>query len=431
MRARLSQAPLAIALAATMTVVLRAQVPPAAPPQPATLTMADAVRLALERNQSLRAQRLNIEESKADEITASLKPNYTFSGGGDGFPIFSPSLMSGDYFANVFQYSAAVDHVFERGGKLDKRILTARDATDVTSKTVLDNERQLRFQVEQAFISVQLAKSALDLANQDLQSFSDTVEASRLRVQAGDLAEGDFLKISLQKLQFEQDVSAAQLSLVQSKAALRQLLGYETVSDNFDVAGELTHQQVNVSLDALNQMALASRPDLLAAQSGVKLANDQVELEIGNRARDIDGGVNYSKNAIGPLSTLGASLSFDLPFGSRNQGNIAHAKIAAQQAQETEAAARAQVLTDVLSAFSQYQTNEQVLQLYESGYLDQATQSLDIARYVFQRGAGSLLDLLDAERTYRSIQLAYRQALAAHATSVFQINFVVGRQVIP
>jgi cobalt-zinc-cadmium efflux system outer membrane protein len=221
------------------------------------------------------------------------------------------------------------------------------------------------------------------------------------------------------------------LSLVQSKATLRQLLGYETVSDNFDVAGELTHQKVNVSLDVLNQMALASRPDLLAAQSGVKLANDQVELEIGNRARDIDGGVNYSKNAIGPLSTLGASLSFDLPFGSRNQGNIAHAKIAAQQAQETEAAARAQVLTDVLSAFSQYQTNEQVLQLYESGYLDQATQSLDIARYVFQRGAGSLLDLLDAERTYRSIQLAYRQALAAHATSVFQINFVVGRQVIP
>jgi cobalt-zinc-cadmium efflux system outer membrane protein len=425
MRAGLSQAPLAIALAATMTVVLRAQAQPATPPQAATLTMADAVRLALERNQSLRAQRLNIDESKADEISASLKPNYTFSGGGDGFPIFTPSLMNGDYFANVFQYSAAVDHVFERGGKHDKRILTARD------RTVLDNERQLRFQVEQAFISVQLAKSALDLANQDLQSFSDTVEASRLRVQAGDLAEGDFLKISLQKLQFEQDVSAAQLSLVQSKATLRQLLGYETVSDTFDVAGELTHQKVNVSLDALNQMALVSRPDLLAAQSGVKLANDQVELEIGNRARDIDGGVNYSRNAIGPIGTLGASLSFDLPFGSRNQGNIAHAKIAAQQAQETEAAARATVLTDVLSAFSQYQTNEQVLQLYESGYLDQATQSLDIARYVFQRGAGSLLDLLDAERTYRSIQLAYRQALAAHATSVFQINFVVGRQVIP
>jgi cobalt-zinc-cadmium efflux system outer membrane protein len=431
MRVRLSRAAIAIALAAALATSVAAQGQLGPPPQGVKLSVDDAVRMALAHNQSLGAQRLNIDLSKADELTASQKPKYTFSGSADGFPLFSPSLINGDYFASVMQYGFAVDHVYERGGKHDKRITTGLDTIDVTSKTVLDAERQLRFQTEQAFVSVQLAKSALDLANQDLQSFSDTVEASRQRVVAGDLAEGDFLKVSLQKLQFEQDVTAAELSLVQAKASLRQLLGYDTVGDDFDVTGDLAHVRITVSLDTLTQTALTSRPDLLAAQSGVKLATDQVTLEEGNRARDVDGSLNYTRNAFGHISSLGVGVTFDLPFGDRNQGNIAHAQIAVTQAKQTEVATRVGVLTDVLTAFSQYQTNEKVLALYESGYLDQASQSLDIARYVFQRGAGSLLDLLDAERTYRSIQLTYRQALAAYMTSVFQINFAVGKQVIP
>ncbi len=421
-----------VALAAALATAAAAQTPPQpGPPPVATLTMDDAVRLALVHNQSLRAQRLTIDESKADEVTASLKPNYTFSAGADGFPVFSPSLMNADFFANVTQYSASLDHVFERGGKRDKRILTAQDTTDVTTKTVADAERQLRFQTHQAFVSVLLAKSALSLAQDDVQSFSQTVEASRTRVAAGDLAEGDFLKISLQRLQFDQDVTAAELALVQAKATLRQLVGYETVVEDFDVVGDLAHTKISVTLESLKQVALATRPDLLAAQSGLKLATDQVALETGNRARDVDGSINYVRNGFGPISTLGGGISFDLPFGDRNQGNIAHAQIAVEQARQTEAATRATVLTEVTSAFAAYQTNEKVLALYESGYLDQATQSLDIARYVFNRGAGSLLDLLDAERTYRSIQLTYRQALAAYLASVFQLNFVVGRQVVP
>ena len=430
MHARRSWAVLSTVLATVLAPVLSAQSQPGAAPVTA-VTMDDAVRLALERNQAIRAQRLTIDESKADELTASLKPNYTFSGGADGFPIFAPDQWSWSYLGQVVQYSANVDHVYERGGKRDKRMTTAFDAIDVTTKTVTDAERQLRFQTQQAFVAVQLAKSALALAQQDLDSFSQTVEASRTRVAAGDLAQGDFLKISLQKLQFEQDLSAAQLSLVQSKATLRQLLGYETVAEDFDVIGDLAHLRVSVSLDNLRQVALASRPDYLAAQSGVKAATDQVTLEIANRARDVDGRLSYVKNAYGPISTLGAGVAFDLPFGNRNQGNIAHAQIAVTQAQETEAATRAMVLTDVVSAYAQYQTNEKVLALYESGYLDQASQSLDIARYVFERGAGSLLDLLDAERTYRATQLAYRQALAAQVTSIYQINLVVGRQVVP
>jgi cobalt-zinc-cadmium efflux system outer membrane protein len=405
--------------------------PQATPPAPgAPLSLEDAVRIALANNQAIRAQRLGIDISKADEITAGLKPNPNLALGFDGIPV-APSQFNASFFKDVAQYSAALSYTFERGGKRSERVLTAKDSTDVTATSVADAERQLRFQTIQAFVNVQLAKSTLDLAQQDLASYTTTVTTSQAQLAAGALAQGDFDQIALQKLQFQQDVSAAQLSLIQSKASLRQWLGYGNVPATFDVAGDLTHRPISVTLDALTQDALASRPDLQSAEASLKLATDDVTLALSNRARDVNGNVNYSRNAIGPDSVLGVGVAFDLKVHDQNQGNIAHARIAVDQAKETEASTRAGVLTDVEGAFAQYQTNDQILTLFESGYLDQAKESLDIATYVFQRGAGSLLDLLNAERTYRSTELAYRQALAAYVTSLFQINFVVGRQVVP
>jgi cobalt-zinc-cadmium efflux system outer membrane protein len=422
--------PLALALAATFVTMVSAQGQATPPAGGAPLSLDDAVRIALANNQAIRAQRLGIDISKADEITAGLKPNPSLALGFDGVPV-APSQFNATFFRDVAQYSAALSYTFERGGKRSERIVTAKDSTDVTAKSVADAERQLRFQTIQAFVNVQLAKSTLDLAQQDLASYTTTVTTSQAQLAAGALAQGDYDQISLQKLQFQQDVSAAQLSLLQSKASLRQLLGYGNVPASFDIAGDLTHLKITVTLEALTQDALASRPDLQSAEASLKMATDDVDLAISNRARDVNGNVNYSRNAIGPDSVLGVGVAFDLKVHDQNQGNIAHARIAVDQAKETEASTRAGVLTDVESAFAQYQTNDQILTLFESGYLDQAKESLDIATYAFQRGAASLLDLLNAERTYRSTELAYRQALAAYVTSLFQLNFVVGRQVVP
>lgn len=398
-------------------------------PPLARVSMDDAVRLALQRNQSLMAQRLTIEAAKADEVTAALKPNPGLSLGADGFTPFSPSQLTPAFLKDDVSYSGSLDYLFERGGKRGMRILTAQDATSVASRTVLDNERQLRFQTEQAFIAVLLAKSVLDLANQNLKSFSDIVDINQQRVASGDLAEGDFYKISLQKLQFQQDVSAAEVGLVQARANLRQLMGFDTVTDDFDVVGDLSYQKRDLMLQDLEQQALASRPDLLAAQSGVKLAQDTARRERANAARDVDGSVNYSHT--GADNTVGIGMSIEIPVHDRNQGNIAHADVGARQAVETEAATRYAVITDVVNAYAGFQTADKVVNLFESGYLDQARQSLDISTYVFQRGAGSLLDLLDAERTNRDTQLAYRQALAAYLVSVRQIDLAVGKQVTP
>ena len=399
-----------------------------APSPVASLTMPQAIDLALARNQAMRAKRLDVDAAKADELTASLKPNISFSSGNADLPVFTPSQFTADFLKNGATYSQAFSYLFERRGKRKNRMLTAADATDVAANTVTDAERQLRLQTAQAFIDVLLAKSTLELAQQNLASFSNVVDISRQRLTAGDLSQNDFYKVSLQRLQFEQDVSAAEVQLVLSKVQLRQLVGYDTVTEDFDVAGELAYQPSTVTLDELRAQALASRPDLQAAQSGLTLAQHTMALEQSNAKRDVTGEIEYDRD--GPLNAIGLGFAIDLPIHDRNQGNIAHAAVGARQAEETVSAARVTVLGDVDGAYAAFQANAKIVSLFQSGYLDQAQQSLDISRYIYQRGAGSLLDLLDAERTYRSTQVGFRQALAAYMSSVQQINFVVGKQVV-
>jgi len=405
---------------------MRAQskAPPAAN-RPSLISIDDAVRIALQYNQALRAQRLNIDQSKASEITASLKPNPYLSNLVDTIPAFSPQTIR----LQTQIYEETLSYAVERGGKREKRVAVARDNTDIAAKTVTDNERQLRFQVVQAFINVLLAKSVLQLAQDDLANYSQQLDLNKSRLTAGDLAEADYIKLSLQKLQFEQDVSAAQLSLVQSKANLRQQLGYQSVAENFDVIGVLTHNAHIVQLEDLEKQALANRPDLQAAHSGVKMASDTVALAFGNKVRDWTWGTDYTNQNFG-INGVGVSLSFELPFHDRNQGEIARSQAAVRQAKETESSAQVGVLTDVANAYYGLQTSDQVVGLFEGGYLNQATQSRDLSTYAYQRGAATILDLLDSERSYRATQLAYRQALAAQMVAVEQVNLVVGTQVI-
>jgi outer membrane protein, heavy metal efflux system len=418
----------AVLVAAAVPGAAAAQ-PPASPPAPvARISLADAVRLAVERNHLIRAQRLNVDLSKADEITAALKPNPNFLSTNELFPVFTPSQLTWDNFAHNQNFVESVTYMFERGGKREKRTQVARDTTDVAAKTAADAERQLAFQTAQAFIGVLLANSTLDLARENLKNFSSVLDVNRERMRAGDLAEADFYKISLQKLQFEQDLSSAEIAVVQARAALRLNVGFENLTDQFEIDGDLAYRKYPVTLDDLKRDALAARPDLLAAQTGIALAQHGQELALAYKPRDITGGFEYDR--AGSLNAVGFTVSVDLPFNDRNQGNIARSKVAIAQAVEQESFARSSVLTDVVTAYATFQTSEKVLSLYQSGYLDQAKQSLDITTYVYQQGSGTLLDLLDAERTYRSTQLGYRQALAAYMTSVQQVNLAVGRQVL-
>jgi cobalt-zinc-cadmium efflux system outer membrane protein len=403
---------------------------PAAPETPAArITMDEAIRLALQHNHALQAARTTILQNQAQEITANLRPNPVLSWDAQFLPIFQPNKFNADYIDTQAQFDLGIGYLFERGRKRQHRLQAAKDQTTVTRSQVADNERLLVFNVSQQFIDVVLAQSTIDFAKQDLDSFQKTVDISEARYKAGDMSEGDFLKIQLQLLQFQTDLSAAVLAKVQAIAALRQLVGFESVPDMFDVDGKLDYQPVHAGLEDLRALAMHTRPDLLAAQQGVNAARSQELLAEANGKRDLGASFNYSH--VADTNTGAVFFNIQLPIFDRNQGEIARTRYAITQSQQLASEAAEQVMSDVVDAYQALRTNDQIVQLYRGGYVDAAQKSRDISEYAYKKGAASLLDFLDAERTYRSNQLAYRQALASYMTALEQTRQAVGTRDLP
>src|SRR5208283_3132214 len=288
-----------------------------------------------------------------------------------------------------------VSYLIERGGKRHDRLQAQKEITAQTRSLVADNGRGLTFQVATLFYNVQLAESTLELAEKDVKSFQQSVDISEHQYKSGGISENDYLMIKLQLLQFESDVEQAQLARVQSLSDLRQLLGYESVSADYDVVSSFEYQPVKANLDALQLKALQNRPDLRAAQQGVTAANSQLTLQKAIGHQDVTVQANYSHvNGINAATLYG---SIPLPIFNRNQGEVARARFVITQAQEQEKATEGQALTDVYDAYQGLRMNDRIVTLYRAGYLDVSQKDRDIAEYAYLRGAVSLLDFLDAE----------------------------------
>jgi len=403
--------------------------PAAAPGAPAKITLEEAIRLALQHNHALQAARTTILQNQAQETTANLRPNPTLSWDSQFFPLFNPSQFSTSYLENQAQFDVGIGYLFERGKKRQHRLQAARDATAVTTSQVDDNQRTLIFNTSQQFIAVLLAESTVQLAQQDVDSFQQTVGISDARYKAGDMSQGDLLKIKLQLLQFQSDLATAKLGKIQALTALRQFLGFESVPDDYDVQGELDYQPVHGNIEDLKMLAARNRPDLRAAQQGVTAARSQEALMRANGKKDL--GVTFYYQHVAGINSGAFFFNIDLPIFDRNQGEIARTRYAIQQAEQQAIESAEQVNTDVVDAYSALKSNDEIIALYRGGYVDQAKQSLDITEYSYKRGSASLLDFLDAERTYRANQLAYRQALASYMTAVEQMRQAVGTRDLP
>jgi cobalt-zinc-cadmium efflux system outer membrane protein len=395
---------------------------------PVRITLEDAIQLALQHNHSLLAARTTIQQSQADEMTANLRPNPTLFADWEYLPL-THSAQNTQYLHDSTEADMGLGYLIERGRKRQHRLQAAKDITAQTRSLVADNERSLAFSVASLFINVQVAESALELAEQDLKSFQRTVDLGEVRYKVGAISEGDYLKIKLQLLQFEIDTQQAQLARVQALSDLRQSLGYESVSPDYEVAGPFDYQPLKGSLEDMQLKALQNRPDLRAAQQGVTAARSQYELQRAIGKPDVTVQGNYSHvNAINALTLYG---SIPLAIFNRNQGEIAKSRFAVTQAQEQEKATNGQALTDVRDAYESLRTSDKVVTLYRSGYLDVAQKDRDISEYAYRRGGVSLLDFLDAERSYRATQLAYRQALASYLLALEQLREAVGVRGLP
>jgi cobalt-zinc-cadmium efflux system outer membrane protein len=385
--------------------------------------------MAVVHNHALKAARTEIQQSRAEEVTAAIRPNPVFTYDDLYVPIFSPGQLNATTLNNVTEFDLGVTYTLERGHKRQARIRAAKDQTAVTISQVSDTERGLTFNVAQQFIGILLAKSNLQLATQDLASYQQTVNLSAEQYKAGAISEGDLLKIKLQLLQFQMDVSQAQLGLVQALASLRGLVGYDALPAGYEVIGELTYQPLKLNQEDLQLKALQLRPDFIAAQQGVTAAQSQYSLAKANGKRDLTTTFDYTH--VSALNNAGLTFNIEIPVFNRNQGEIARTNYAIAQAQETKTAAEETVMTDVANAYQAFKIGDEVVRLYLSGYLKQAEDSRDISEYAYKRGAASLLDFLDAERSYRATQLAYRQALATYMLAFEQLREVVGTRKLP
>jgi outer membrane protein, heavy metal efflux system len=195
------------------------------------------------------------------------------------------------------------------------------------------------------------------------------------------------------------------------------------------VVGDLAYQPLPSKLEDLQAKALQERPDYHAAELGVTAAQSQIALAKANGKQDVDGSLAYSH--VSGESSASFFVSFPLAIFNRNQGEIARTGHALTQAQEMQLSASDTVLSDVSDAYEGLRSSEEVVQLYTSGYLKQAQDSRDISEYAYQRGATGLLDFLDAERSNRAIQLAYRQALSTYMTALEQLKQAVGTRNLP
>jgi outer membrane protein, heavy metal efflux system len=396
---------------------------------PVKITLDDAIQLALKHNHNLLAAETTIQQDQALETQANLRPNPAIFADWEYLPLFTPSSWSGSYLANDTEADFGLSYLFERGKKRQHRLQAAKDVTAQARSLVADNERTLTFNVASEFFNVQLAESTLDLATKDVESFRKTVDISEFQWKSGGMSEGDFLMIKIQLLQYESDYQAAILAKDQGLDDLRNMLGYDSLPADYDVAGPFEYEPVSAKLEDLQMKALQNRPDLRAAQQGVTASTSQWELQKADGKVDVTGQANYSH--VNSINTATVYVSVPLPVFNRNQGNIAQARYAITQTQEQERATSDQVMTDVHDAYAGLKENDAIVLLYVSGYLDAAVRDREIEQFAYQHGGASLLDWLNAERNYRATELAYRQALASYLTALEQLREAVGTRTLP
>jgi outer membrane protein, heavy metal efflux system len=390
---------------------------------PPPLTLQQVLQIALTRNPSLLSAAQNVDATRASEITAGLRqnPTFTLSGANTTLPANNPS--------SPYTYVGNVSRLFERGQKRRWRLAVADATTSVTQSQFHDQQRQTVLQVKDAFTNMLAAKAALQVAQDNLDSYRKTVELSKVRLDAGEISKTDFERIDLQLAEFESDYDSAKLDLEQAGDSLQLLMGIEKPSANFDIAGQLQPPVITATLPQLEQDALAHRPDYLAAQQSVSLADASVKLANADATTDPTLGGEYER--VGVYNSAGFQISIPLRIFDRNQGEKERPLYEAQSARLAETAAREQVLNDVEQAWAAYQSAQAMAARYNNHYVAESERVRANLEFSYRHGGATLLDYLDALRDYRQIHL---DALAANQQvwlSIHQLSSAAATEIVP
>jgi len=387
------------------------------------------VREEFERsNPTLRAAQIGIDESRAEEVTAFLRPNPDFTLDVDQLDFFSNNPTSYRPFAYAEPF-VSLSYLHERRHKRELRRESAQKATSVAQSQLADQERNLIFSLRNAFIQTLQAKAVRDLAIQNLAYYDHELAIGQDRLKAGDIARVDQDRLELQRVTYESDLQTAEVNLRTAKILLLQLLNSRTPVEQLDVTGAFDFSEQILALDELRRIALEDRPDLKAAVQSVDKAHTDYKLAVANGSTDPTFGVDFARNPPIPVY-MGFNVTIPLRIFDRNQGEKARAQLDITKNERLRDAAQAQVFNDVDSAYATVTSNVTLLKPYKAKYLQQAARVRDTIEFSYQHGQAALVDFLDSQRDYRTVQVTYLNLVGSYLTAANQLNLAVGREVI-
>jgi len=377
-------------------------------------------------NPTLRAGMINIDESRAAEITAYLRPNPGASFSLDQLQPFSVNPYQP--LTGAFPL-VSLNYLHERNHQRELRRDSAQAATAISESQQADLLRTLVFSLRAAFVQTLQAKSILALARENMDYFDRELVISRDRYKAGDIAQVDLNRLELQRVQYESDYQTALVNLRTAKIQLLQLLGDRTPVDQFDVTGPFEFSEQVQPLEELRALALDARPDLRAATQAVDKAKTDHRLAVANGSTDptfsFDAGHNPPYTGY-----IGFGVSIPLRFFDRNQGEKLRTQLDITRAERARDAAQNQVFADVESAYTTLLSTVSLLKPYKDKYLQVARDVRDTIEFSYQHGQAALVDYLDAQRDYRATYVNYLNLVASYLTAAGQLNLAVGREVI-
>jgi cobalt-zinc-cadmium efflux system outer membrane protein len=389
------------------------------------LSVNEALGLFLSQNLDVLIAKYGIEYTKGQEVTARLFPNPLVSVGTQSSYTQGRTLSnSGQLFAQVFQ-------LFELAGKRGYRIESAGFGTQSAEAAFEDAVRQLGFTVKDTYYRIQLAQRRLVLAEENRDRFSRILAINTIRFNKGYIAEVDLIRIRLQMVDFHSQVIRSLQEAESAKGDLRQLLRLSPKTV-LELTTELDFRRIDPDIETLRVTALDARPDIRAKRYTFSQRESDLKLAKAFRTPDLTIGAGYAvQGARGPDNPGQVALSagIPLPLFNRNQGGILQAEVSLQSAEADLDKTINLVENEVEVAYRNLLQSRRLVEAYFGEVLKDALSTLSIVERAYERGGATILDLLDAARTSRTIQQNYIEALYNYQHNLFQLESAVGQEI--
>lgn len=417
-------------LAFSLPVSMCAQTPATAGPPVAVSLAPDYVSLEsateqfLRKNLTVEAARLEISVAEAERIGARLRPRPGLTASAENLRISGETPAS-----RLQEFGVTVVQPIELGNRQALRIEVAERTVSVSEARLTEVLRRQLFDLKKTYYEAVLGRALLGIEQENRDNFEGLVQFNKARFEEGYIAEGDLLKVRLERIKFDFAVANAELAFSRTKIRLLELIGEEDFerAAKVDVTSRLQMPAVDLKLTELRAIALANRPEVKVAEAEMALAESAIRLERSRARGEVTPYVGYKR--VGVDNTVLAGVTVPLPFGNRNQSGIARAEAEQKVAETTVRFVRNRALAEVEVAFRAYETAREQVRAYEAGLLKQADESREIQLAAYQEGVAELITLIEAQKTRTEIRANYYRTLFDYYTSIFQLELATGTDI--